>query len=182
MHLHHLTLQTGHSRRSERSEIVPHARAATAELLREALATGRAELPIEPAGYWMRTTPHGRCLLVTVMHGDELPLVTYGVATHAYCGARTWRGLLDCDPLIYGSLHGDPATQPQAPWCAARLEPGLAYMPEAAAWLGDMERCIAWAWLDRTSWADGACPRCKATVPTIIDRGDVLCARCRLVL
>jgi len=46
------------------------------------------------------------------------------------------------DPLDFGAL-------PQAPWCAARLETGLALYPGAAVWLGDYERLVAWAWIER---------------------------------
>lgn len=38
---------------------------------------------------------------------------------------------------------------PGEPWCAVRLEPGIALYPETAHWLGDFERCLAWAWLER---------------------------------
>jgi hypothetical protein len=151
MHIHHLTLTTGHSRRSHRDEITPETMRAAGDLLTRGIEAGRLELDmIQPAGHWLRitSTPDRRCLLATVSHGDELPLVTFGVALRPRCGAALWRGLLDCDPLIYGPMQGDPDAQPQTPWCAARIEPGLVYMPDAGAWLGDLERCIAWAWLD----------------------------------
>jgi hypothetical protein len=39
--------------------------------------------------------------------------------------------------------------RPQTPWCAAKLMPGLSAYPAAAMWLGDMERCVAWAWIEK---------------------------------
>lgn len=41
-----------------------------------------------------------------------------------------------------------PHFSPAGPWCAARLELGLAHHPDAASGLGGIERCVAWAWLD----------------------------------
>lgn len=148
-HIHHLTITTGHTRRSLRDEIDPAVRPGIARLLADGLAAGRVDLTmVHPPGHWLRLTPNGKCLAVTVMHGDDLPLVTFGVASHSRCGARLWRMLTAGALVTEGGRHLSPARAPQEPWCAARLEPGLAYMPDSAAWLGDLERCIAWAWLD----------------------------------
>ena len=37
---------------------------------------------------------------------------------------------------------------PEPPWCAVEIHPALALYPAAAEWLGDFERCVAWAWVD----------------------------------
>jgi len=146
-HIHHLTITTGHSRRSWRHEIEPDVLALTRELLVRGLEAGRVDVPAETAGHWMRVTRSGRCLLVTVMHGEDLPLVTFGVAAHSRGGAQLWRLL--CEGAITTAGHRlDPDRPPQEPWCAARLEPGIGYMLGSAEWLGDFERCLAWAWLD----------------------------------
>lgn len=154
-HLHHLTITTGHSRRYHRHEVAPHVLAGLRQLLRDALPpgrdTGRIELDmIEPAGHWLRLTRYGRCLLATLMHADDMPLVTFGVATHSRCGATMWRHLVDGATLAAEALERppDPRRAPQKPWCAARLEAGIAYMPDSAEWAGDLERCLAWAWMD----------------------------------
>lgn len=151
MHLHHLTITTGHSRRSWRHEIEPEALAASARLLSDALTApigGRIHLPVQPAGCELQVTPHGRCLLGSVWHGDA-PIVTFGVASHSRCGAGLWRLLCSGARVTDGGRHLHPERAPQEPWCAVRLEAGIAMVPDVAAWLGDMERCIAWAWLDR---------------------------------
>jgi hypothetical protein len=141
MHLHHLTLTTGHSRRCERDEIDADALAATGDLLAAALAQGRAALPVQPAGIELEAHSQGRCLVCTVWH-DEVPLVTFGVASHSRCGAGLWR-------MLAGMSGEQSATaQPQVPWCAVALHEGLTLVADATAWLGDLERCIAWAWLD----------------------------------
>lgn len=148
-HIHHLTLTTGHTRRSWRHEIDPGVLRDLGRLLRRGIDTGRIDLTmIEPAGHWVRVTPHGKCVLLTVMHGDDMPLVTFGVAAHSRCGARMWRLLTQDAVVAEGAPRLSPDRAPQEPWCAARIEPGLMYRPDAAQWLGDFERCIAWAWLD----------------------------------
>lgn len=149
-YLHHLTLDTGHARRSWRHEIAPDALAGSRQLLQRALDAGGAPggsdavpLPVPPLGrYSLTATGAGRCLVVTVhaADGGQLePLATFGVATHSRCGASLWRRLRQGEP--------DTPTPPE-PWCAARLQRGLMRDLAAAEWLGDLERCMAWAWLD----------------------------------
>lgn len=149
----HLTLQTGHSRQSWRHEIEPGALASTAALLdaaltaeRQADATGTDDpgTPLPIPGYRMCTTDGGRCLMVSVHHDDGALLATYGVADHARCGAKVWRLLTE----IPAPMPHTPE-RPQTPWCVVRLHRGLERHVDAAHWLGDMERCIAWAWLER---------------------------------
>ena len=60
--------------------------------------------------------------------------MTIGIALDdRRCGAALWR-----------KIAGNGSEQPDQPWCAARLEPGLALDPEATHWLGAFERCLAW--------------------------------------
>ena len=145
MYIYHVTLQTGHSRQSWRNEIDPEALRATADLLARALQHGPVELPVKPAGYTMRATAEGRCMLATVLHDEDAPIVTLGVATTSRCGAGLWRALVTTGDQSLGNI----AQPPGAPWCAVRLEVGLQLMSDAVGWLGDFERCVAWAWLDR---------------------------------
>jgi hypothetical protein len=159
----HISLNTGDTRQSWRHEIDQTLMPRIAQLLDAALDDDardptpaemdehplgtpipRIALPIP--GYYLSATGDGRCLLASVSASDETLLVTFGVAAHARCGAGLWRVLTEMPKLI------NPApTRPQAPWCAARLQPGLVIYPSAAYWLGDLERCIAWAWLDRVT-------------------------------
>lgn len=46
-------------------------------------------------------------------------------------------------------LRTSPDQVPPEPWVAVRIEVGAAVMPEAMAWTGDLERCLAWAWIER---------------------------------
>lgn len=66
--------------------------------------------------------------------------------------AGTPRGAEKLWHLLWTGVEG-PAVpvdaQPDAPWCAVRLELGILADLPAAEWLGDFERCLAWTWLER---------------------------------
>jgi hypothetical protein len=72
-----------------------------------------------------------------------LPLVTLGVAQRSRESADLWGHLvsmLGCKPGLQ---------QPSLPWCAVALHAPMVAFPDAVSWLGDLERCIAWAWVTR---------------------------------
>ncbi len=156
----HITLQTGQTRKSWRHEIDPAVLPIVGEILEAALAAGAQEptiaemdahplgiirtAPLPVRGYNMSATAEGRCLVATVYAGGDDPLLSFGVAAHARCGAGLWRCLTE----IPEPLNPMP-DRPQTPWCAAKLLPGIRMHPHAAAWLGDLQRCMAWAWLER---------------------------------
>lgn len=156
MYLHHLTLTTGHLRRSPRSEVDGETLARIGPWLAAAIDDGRAmPLPVsELADYSALAKVHDGALLVTIsgpplasgpMRGRAPPLVTLGVAQRSRHGAALW-------PLLIGP-HMPPAKpglqRPAEPWCAVALWPTISLYPSAMEWLGDMERCISWAWIER---------------------------------
>jgi hypothetical protein len=49
------------------------------------------------------------------------------------------------------ALATDRDEVPPEPWCAARIEVGSLAFPDEMLWLGDFERCLAWAWLELRS-------------------------------
>lgn len=132
MHLHHLTLTTGHSRRSSSSEVWQETREQLLPLIREALDGGRPEIM---DGYALTGTARGRQASTWTVHGAEGPLVTMLVCRRGKC-VRDWEAI------------GGIGPQPQHPYCAVRLEPALAVHADAAHWLGDFERSVAWTWLE----------------------------------
>src|SRR5690606_32854111 len=103
----------------------------------------------------MTATAEGRSLIATVWGPLTeirnsapmcLPLVTFGVAEHSRGGAKLWRMLHQArEPEVQTS----PDNCPPEPWVAARMEVGIALLPEHAEWIGDFERCVGWAWLER---------------------------------
>ena len=130
----HVTLDTGHGVRSHRCDVDSTVITIVGQQVAEALKAGSAD--IRP-GY--RIEPHaaGAALMAMVVGDTAGPLVSVAVAPHSRVSARLW-GLLEQD---------GPA--PAAPWCAIRMLPDVVADLGALSWLGDFERCLAWAWLER---------------------------------
>lgn len=148
-YIHHVTLNTGHSRRSTAGEIGADAiSACQASLAICLIGPGqRAKLAADLTGdmlaYDITAAAAGHSLIATVWRGDK-PICTIGVAARGRGGPQLWRGLHE---HAASELRTSIDVWPQAPWCAARLDPGLAWHADAAHWLGDYERCLAWAWI-----------------------------------
>lgn len=137
--IHHITLTTGHVRDSFADEVSPEALAACKELV-ENLSTTRQTVP-GFTDYEITGSRWHRSMIVTVWCGD-IPLVTLGVALHSRDGAQLWRTLHRTDEI---PVMTSPDKWPPEPWAAALLHVGLALHSDAADWLGDFERCMAWA-------------------------------------
>lgn len=154
-YLHHVTLNTAHSRKSYRHEVADDVVRACAELIERAIASPRERVAIPNTDCTMTATAEGRALVITVWGPLTeirnsapmcLPLVTFGVAEHSRGGAKLWRMLHQArEPEVQTS----PDNCPPEPWVAARMEVGIALLPEHAEWIGDFERCVGWAWLER---------------------------------
>jgi hypothetical protein len=128
----HETINTRHTRRSFRSEVEPD----VLEMVAGWLASDLIKLP---GGYsCIVMYRSGHCLQAEVHTPGGVRLVVIGVASHARCGQSLWL-----------RLEGLPGAKPAEPWCAAWLDSaGQAADPTAYHWLGDFERCLAWAFLD----------------------------------
>lgn len=140
--MNHVTLATGHSRVSPRAEVGDDAIDAIAPLLHEGGA-----LP-GPTGYSLRwTSPPGLDVCLYTVHRDRdgAPLVTAGVAHSERDAEALWQILADLQERTTGRPPAAP--RPVAPWCAAVILPGILDDP-AVHWLGDLERCVAWAWIE----------------------------------
>jgi len=149
-YLWHITLDTGHSRRSPRAEVDAEVVATMADFLASAAGTRRFEPMPGPPGYAARVSADGGMLMVTIVRSGTppAPLVTLGVATRSRHAARLWQILHD-DTLM--PPQTDPGDVPSPPWLAVRMEIGILTDPSAVDWLADAERCIAWAWIDKGS-------------------------------
>lgn len=154
-YIHHVTLTTGACGRSWRHEISPEAMHVVAAMLDAVLVEREVGIPATDPPCTVSVTAEGRCMIATVYGPDyqrmRTPLATFGVAAKARCGAPLWR-------VMHHHAVGVIATRederPNEPWCAVRLEPGIAIHESAAHWLGDFERCLAWAWLDHIERKD----------------------------
>lgn len=157
-YIHHVTLDSAHVRRSPRSEVADDVVDLLAPLIQRAVTGEHATLPAPVGGYTLTGGVHGQCCALTVWgpdpvaggrRGDErVPLVTIGIAPHSRCGSVLWRSMHDDDARW---LATSPDHVPPEPWCAVRIEPGAAAASETMAWLGDLERCLAWTWIERRS-------------------------------
>lgn len=147
-YLHHITLTTGHARDSLPGEVSPEAIAVCQDLILQILATeGTQTVPVPGmSGYSIGGRASSKCLVATVW-ADGPPSVvicTIGIAAHSRCGSRLWRELHHWGetPVVT-----DPERCPPEPWVAAALDAGIVQHMEASRWLGDLERCLGWAWL-----------------------------------
>lgn len=151
-YIHHVTLNTGHTRRSLAGEVSAEALAACKASLAICLSGTQQRAPLgadlapDIAAYQLTATAQGRCLVATIWHGHD-PVCTVAIARHGRCGSHLWRLMHEPAPGV-APLVTDGAMQPQAPWCAVRLEAGITRHLDAAQWLGDYERCLAWAWIE----------------------------------
>ena len=130
--MQHLTLDTGHTRVSFRDEIAP----AVLEQMKPLTVTGTHPMP-DPPGGTLQVSVDGSAVLATVLADDDAPLVTLAVAADADGAQKLWR-------LIGGPDVAEPTA---TPWLAVKLQVGVWLHPAATDWLGDFERCWAWAWL-----------------------------------
>jgi len=148
-HINHLTLSTGHNAYTSRADVPREVITNLTPWLRSSVNTGKAHpLPAASVSHFSaRLDEQAGGLLVTVyapaepyqegerFNGETMPIVTFGVAG------------CDDDPLWSRLVGGEPM-KPKAPWCAVSLHTGLMLYMLDAAWMGDFERCVAWAWLE----------------------------------
>lgn len=155
--INHITLTTGHNRVSPRDEV----RDETIKILHpwlervlgsdvpvplpaESLAHYGAKAVLEDTGLVLTVyAPRGPHIKGKPHRGEMVPIVTMGLAQRPDGAAVLWQQMLD----VFGAAQG--AEMPPTPWCAVALHPALNQFIDAAEWLGDFERCVAWAWITR---------------------------------
>ena len=146
----HITLTTGHMARQHRGDVREETMAVLVPWLSDAIASGQREpIPAVPGGYTALALKQDGALVVTVYCrdpevGSPEPLATFGVAPRSRSAVPMWALLTSTQPHV---LHG--LRMPSAPWCAAVPYNALAGYTDVLEWLGDFERCIAWAWVSR---------------------------------
>ena len=141
-YLNHLTINTGHNRRSPRSEVSDDAIADTVERIATMLRDGRADLPVP--GYHIEGVAYGPALIVTVMGGDD-PLATIAIARRDRHDQAMWRDLMATVARVYPAYVRDA---PPAPYAAVILWPALDLEADAGHWIGDFGRTVAWSRID----------------------------------
>ena len=139
-HIEHVTLDSGHARRSARSEVDDEIVGALAAGLDRAIAT-KAREPIPgwaPFSYNV-TAKAGAAMVTLWREGD--PVVTFGIAADGKDSPKLWRLLQKGGA---GKHATTPDRPPAAPWIGARMEIGAARTPPLDLLLiEDFERCLA---------------------------------------
>ena len=157
MYLNHLTLSTGHLARTQRSDVAPAVTKLLAQWLPGTINSNRAHsLPVPALSHFSaQVFVQAGALVVTVSApvgpheqgkphaGQTLPLITLGVAQRSRQGADLWASLTKAFDTARG------LEMPGAPWLAVAVHPGVLVYGGPVEWLGDFERCVAWAWLTR---------------------------------
>ena len=141
--LWHVTLTSGDVRWSPRTEVADHVIGEVAAHIAAARRRGPAPIPGQP-GYTARARARDGLLGLTVRAGIA-PIVGILVSPslEAAQEADAWAmpPVSDLRPAI-------PSLPTAAPVCLVWLLPEVVWLDrEALAWLGDYERCAAWAWL-----------------------------------
>lgn len=149
-HLEHVTLDTGHTRRSPRSEAADEVVRGLAAGLDRAIATKAREPVPGFALFSYNVTALGGAAIFTLWR-EAAPVVTFGVAANAKDSAKLWR-------LLHQGGAGKHATNPErppaAPWIGARMEAGAASTPhDDLLWIAKFERSLAWAFIERRARA-----------------------------
>lgn len=156
-YINHVTLTTGQCRRSPRDEVSDETLALLYPWMTTAIESGNpAPLPVPALAHYSAHVLRDRGVVVTIYgplgphiagqpyRGERLaPLVTLGIAQRSREAAPLWQMMVD--------TFGAPtvAKMPSVPWCAVALHPTLPMFLDAVTWLGDFERCVAWAWITR---------------------------------
>lgn len=164
-YIRRITLTTGHVRDSYRTEVGPGIVEALRPLIERALTGEHVQIPGVQPVHTITGGAHGRCVSLTVwapplsplafpaardVADRPVPIVEIGIAPHSRCGAVLWRSLHEMGERFGGGVATDPERCPPEPWVAALLYGPLAeiYL-DSMEWLGDFERCLAWAWVER---------------------------------
>lgn len=158
-HIQHLTVNTGHSTMSPRSEVSD---AIIALVQRELLPHAEFAIPGVRAGWSVKLTRMATAGMFSIFHCG-VPIVTCGLAMDARASDLVWRQLMSLHSLSSGCRETMPEdwplepSQPRSvPWLGVVLLPTVAIVPpEDLGWLGDFERCLAWAIIEETPHAIG---------------------------
>lgn len=140
MDLNHYTLNTGHCRRSPRSEVW----AQTMDHCQSVAEHDRGDL----GRYTVVLTwaqADGGC--VYTFYRGEMPLVTCGLATTGPAAAEVWEALSGMmTQMGWTQAHDMP---PYLPWLADVVVAAHPVATEDVYMMGDASRCMAWTIIER---------------------------------
>ncbi|WJQ03216.1 hypothetical protein QT236_14435 [Geobacillus stearothermophilus] len=139
-HINHITLNTGHARKTLPNEVNKSIYFILRRMRKEIFSSSGTEI-ID--GYTAKGTEEkGNGALITVYDRHSVPVITIGIAKHNH--STIWKLLHQTTTM---PLQTDPTSPPEAPYVADRLEIGALMNMEAMSWTGDFSRCMAWMYL-----------------------------------
>jgi hypothetical protein len=148
--LEHVTLDTGHTRPSPRSEAADEVVRGLAAGLDRAIAAKAREPVPGFALFSYSVTVRGGAAIFTLWR-EAAPIVTFGVAANAKDSAKLSRLLHQGGA---GKHASNPERPPAAPLIGARMEAGAASTPhDDLLWIAKFERSLSWAFIERRARA-----------------------------
>lgn len=142
----HITLATGHTSRIQAGDVTGETLARVGPWLHVLAARPGVKLPLPVsslADYMAHAAVDDGALLVTVSSPMGAPLVTIGVASRSR-HAHLWDKM---GQPVQGKMPNMPGIKcPPTPWCGIIIWTSALADQAAFEWLGDFERCVAWAW------------------------------------
>ena len=153
MYINHITITSGHIARTSRSDVSDEVLAIVSPWLKKIINTEeKYPLPVaELSNYSAIAYVIEGGLLMTVYGSfsdgsstdGTVPLVTFGVAHKSRQSEPLWA------MMLANFEHDQNIKQPSTPWCAVAIHSTIILHPDALSWIGDFERCVAWAWITR---------------------------------
>jgi len=143
MQITHYTVNTGHGRLTDRSEV----RDDVIDFLRPIVEAGGGELPMGFSVRIDRGDSGGWLFTVSV---GTVPIVTCGLAMDEPQATEVWARLIGLATTL--DLPR-PANPPPVPWLSAVILPtaGAVADPGTMMAVADLERCVAWVLVDHDS-------------------------------
>lgn len=141
--IEHVTLTTGATRESARSEVADH----VVHRIREALATSDGTLWDTGWRVALLPTPEGGHVFDLLWRGT--PVVRCWLCVDGGASDEMWRAAKGGGIVLPGTRLMRPR---RVPWLAASMRPEVLSLKDGTATVvgeaGDLERCVAWALLD----------------------------------
>lgn len=159
----HITFQTGHCVSTRRHDVAPAFLGQLVRLVGECEKTSCVEMPT-PSGLMVlrrvsvsKKPAHVACW--SLSRPDGPALITQALSLRKDEGDALWRTLHSSLGGVQPKFATQADSPPTEPWLGVALH--LPLLMEGSMeggpleWLGDFERCVAWAWIDGGFAADG---------------------------
>jgi hypothetical protein len=135
--LYHVTLTTGHVRKSYPDEVDRRLYFVINRIIRD--SQGPAGCGIEVPGYSLKTTQAAGQTLATLFGSSGAPILTTGISTNG--DTELWRMMHESATT---PIMTDPEKPPAGPYIADRIEIGAAMHSDALVWTADFARTLGW--------------------------------------